>query len=236
MIARFGFSLVSQNAILVNLSENTAALILVICLISYQKNWPDVHWFSLSRIKYFPVFILPAFYILLNLGDFYEHPDLTLIGAGFNTLISASFEELLCRAFALHFLIKGFISRGVRRPALNAVLVSSCLFGLAHLANGIIHPDAIGAILGQTLYASFIGVGFAACYLVTRSLLPLIVIHAAINFMSFWGESGLEPDALTFEDTLGTVIVCLPLLFMGLWLLRKEPAWHYKKSGLTVTR
>lgn len=229
-IARLAFSLFSQNSHMGNLFENTIALLGVVCLISYQKSWPYVHWFSSDRLKDFPVFIFPAFYILLNMGDFYDHSRLTLMTAGINTVISAAFEELLCRAFALHFLMKGFILGGMRRPALYAVLVSSCLFGLAHLSNILIHPEASGALLGQTLYASFIGVGFAACYLVTRSLLPLIMIHTAINFMSFLGDSGIEPDALTFEDTLGTVIVCLPLFLLGLWLLRKEPDWHDTNS------
>lgn len=229
MFARLVASLVSQNALVVNLFENTAALFLVIWLISYYRLWPEIGWLSFTRIKTFPVFLIPSFYILLNLGEIYEHPLLAVVSAGINALISASFEELLCRILALHILINGFVSQGKTRPILYAVLVSSLLFGLAHLANLLNRPEALGALLGQTLYASFIGVGFAACYLITRSLVPLILIHAAINFMSFMGESGMEPDALTFEDTLGTVIVCLPLLIFGIWLLRKEPSLYGSK-------
>lgn len=221
--AAIGSSFAFSTRLVINLCENIAALVFILLTISYYKFWSYIQWFSISELRRFSVFLIPAAYILLNMDGIFPHSNAILLLAGINTIISAGFEELLCRAFALALLIREFELKQSKRPYLYAVLVSSLLFGLAHLANLITHPDTLGAVLGQVLYAFFIGVGFAACYIVTRSLLPLIIIHGVINYMSFISESGFEPDAKTFEDTLGTVVVCLPLFFFGLWLLRKEP-------------
>ena len=221
--AALAVSFTFSSHLVINLCENVVALVFILLTISYYKFWPYIQWFSKSELRHFSVFLLPAAYIFLNMGDVYPRENDMLLLAAINTFISASFEELLCRAFALILLVRAFELKQSKRPYLYAILVSSLLFGLAHLANLISNPDTLGAVLGQVLYAFFIGVGFAACYIITRSLLPLIIIHGAINYMSFISESGLEPDAKTFEDTLGTVIVCLPLFLFGLWLLRKEP-------------
>ncbi|MEZ9229627.1 lysostaphin resistance A-like protein [Vibrio amylolyticus] len=223
VIGRFLVSRVSENEIIIDIGENTAALLLVVRGLSYFGLWGEIGWFTTAKWKSFPVFLVPALYIVLNFNGAYGHDLSTVLQAALNTVISASFEELLCRLMALHLLIHGFTAQGNKRPILCAVLTSSLLFGFAHFTNLLNQPEALGAIIGQMIYASFIGIGFAACYIVTRSIVPLIVIHASINFVSFWGESKIEPPTLTFEDTLGTVIVCFPLLLLGLWLLRHEP-------------
>lgn len=230
LVGRFLAGHLSDNELIINIWENMAALLLVIKAVSYYRLWGDIGWLTTAKWRTFPVFLVPAFYIVLNFNGAFGHSFPTVLQAAFSTLISASFEELLCRLLALHLLVHAFKKHGNARPVLCAALTSSFLFGLAHMTNLLSHPEQFGAIIGQMIYASFIGVGFAACYIVTQSIAPLIVIHASINFVSFLGESGIEADALTFDDTLGTVIVCFPLLLLGLWLLRHEPRWQEAKS------
>ena len=194
MLTQYVGRLFIQDVLLLNLIENCVGLLLSIYLLSYFCLWSDIYWFSKYHLKLFWVFLIPASYVLLNVDTVYSHSLYNLIIGGVNTLISACFEEFLCRLVAIHLLIRWLVLNESKRPALYSVLISALLFGLAHLANIVNQPQGVGAIIGQTVYAGFIGVGFAACYLVTRSILPLILIHAAINFMSFLTESGQAPD------------------------------------------
>lgn len=90
-------------------------------------------------------------------------------------------EELLVRGFILSMLIMkwGTTKNGIYQ----SVIISSLIFGCAHLGNLIIDPGLIVATLSQVFYATFIGVFFAACVLRSQSIWPAIILHATIDFV-----------------------------------------------------
>ena len=223
-------SLLSDNVVMHKLGENLTGLIYVLVVISLWKLWSRIEWFSIRGITRGYLFILPAAYISVNIGDLYPHTELDLY-LGFSSRLATGFlEELLCRGMVLALLIDYYQKKSETHYLLKSALISSVLFGIAHFANVIEHPDSIGAITGQVVYATFIGVGFAAVYLQTRSLFPLILIHFAIDFVSFLTKSPGAADAQTFMDTLPAIVICLPLLIYGMILLNKKQQTKIESS------
>lgn len=82
-------------------------------------------------------------------------------------------EEVVFRGILLHSLR--------RRGLWDAVLTSSALFGLMHLANLVLGTTPSGTLV-QIVFAAMAGVGYAAMRLVTGSLWPGIALHAAFDF------------------------------------------------------
>jgi membrane protease YdiL (CAAX protease family) len=56
-------------------------------------------------------------------------------------------------------------------------IISGVTFGLAHLAN-VLTGQSFSSVLWNVLYASILGIGFAAIYLYSRSLLTVMLMHA----------------------------------------------------------
>lgn len=70
----------------------------------------------------------------------------------------------------------------------KAVLISSALFGACHALQAMANPDLIQTILA-ICFAFFYGIAFAQIYLLTKSILPGIILHAFHDFCSFIGNS-----------------------------------------------
>lgn len=221
-LGSFALSLLSDNVVMQKFGENMTGLVYVIVVISLCNMWSSIGWWNIRGLTRSYLFILPMAYIAINLGDLYPHGPLDLV-LGFSSRLATGFlEELLCRGLVIGLLIQYYQSKNEKHYLLKSALISSALFGVAHFSNAIENPEAIGAIAGQVTYATFIGVGFAAVYLQTRSLIPLILIHFGIDFMSFLTKAPGSVDSQTFMDTLPAVLICLPLFIFGLILLNKR--------------
>lgn len=138
-------------------------------------------------------------------------------------------EEILCRGVVVTALLQkwGQTKRGVYL----SVVVGSLIFGLAHLANLVMGRKPLLNSLTQVTFAIFFGVIFAACVLRNRSIWPMILLHAAVDWagtlreISVGGGLRLTAPAITPENALISILVTLPLCLYGLFLLRKvEPA------------
>jgi membrane protease YdiL (CAAX protease family) len=175
-------------------------------------------------------------FTLLNASEFIGGPmyiDFSkpgLLALHLLTALSTGWvEEVMGRGLVLVAMLKtwGRSKRGIYA----AVLTSSVLFGLAHLANFIAGRKPMLNSLTQVAFSLFFGVIFAACMLRNRSIWPMIVLHAAVD----WGATlpevaiggGLRTVAplMTPANALASILITLPLLIYGLFILRKvEPA------------
>lgn len=221
-LGSFLSSFFTQDTVLIKLGENFVGMLYVFTCIHILNMWKDIYWWSQDGFKKSYLFLLPILYIFVNFGDFFDHYTTHILSAAFSTLFTGVLEELLCRGLVLALFIKAYKQMGMHNYLLKAVLMSSLLFGLAHLSNIIGYGNAAGAVVGQVFFATFIAVGFCAVYLCTRSIIPLIFIHAGINFTSFLSDA---PDAVktdTFMGTLPSIIVCLPLFVYGFILINKK--------------
>lgn len=214
--------LLTDDKVMLKLGENLSGMLFVLVAMLVLKMTRDIYWLSQAAVKKWYLFLLPMAYILVGFDDFYGHTTEHVIAAVFSTLSTGVMEEVLCRGMVLAIFIKGYKQMGMADYLLKAVLMSSALFGLAHLANTVGQGHAAGAVIGQAFYATFIGVGFCAVYLHTKSILPLVFIHTGINFVSFLSDA---PDAVktaSFIDTIPAIIICAPLFIYGFILLKKK--------------
>lgn len=135
------------------------------------------------------------------------------------------FEEILGRGVVLLVLLQKW--GGTRRGIYQAVLVSSLMFGAAHLINLIQNRYSLLANLTQIGYAFFFAVLFAACFLRLKSIWPVMILHATFDFASglreviVGGGLSTQPYSITPQDALVSLLITLPLCLYGLFLLRK---------------
>lgn len=104
----------------------------------------------------------------------------------------------------------------VLRPAgiRTALIVSSVLFGVLHLANLAGGAD-LGAALLQVAFAVIFGVVSAELAIVAGSLWPAIVWHAGWDFVNFLGGNAISPMAL-----IGVALSCAVMLVYAIRLWR----------------
>lgn len=157
----------------------------------------------------------PLLYALLMLllawaGGWPPGPVLLIVAC--NAALVAVSEELMFRAVLLQSLL-------ARHAVWPAVLLSSALFGVVHMLNGLATGDFSSA-LWQALAAFLQGIGYAAIRLRTRSVWPMVVVHglwdfALVTSMLSAASSG-EGSVLPFAALLAV----LPLCLYGVFLLR----------------
>ncbi len=86
--------------------------------------------------------------------------------------------------------------------------------------------------LNQLMYASVIGILFAALYLRCNTLLIPILIHGLIditgctNFLSITSQDlylqSLVQPTITYKNIIANLIIFLPLLIWGVFLLKNS--------------
>jgi membrane protease YdiL (CAAX protease family) len=146
------------------------------------------------------------------------------------------FEELVFRGYVQGFLMRrwGESYRGM----LLSVLLTSLIFGGAHLANLIMGRATPLYAVGQFAYAIFFGVFFSALYVRSGSLFPGIGLHMLFDFMA--NLDAFRPDALprseivrssTPEAAFVGILITLPLFLIGLYYLRKSKFQFLPEGG-----
>lgn len=138
-------------------------------------------------------------------------------------------EEVLCRGVVVTALLKKWGSS--RKGIYLSVLVASVLFGLVHLTNFLAGRKPLVNNLTQVVFCIFFGVIFAACILRNRTIWPMIVLHAAVDWaatlreISVGGGLRTELPVMSLESAAVSILITLPLFIYGLMILRKvEPA------------
>lgn len=122
-------------------------------------------------------------------------------------------EELLFRGIILDGLLKGY-------SPIKSILVSSLLFGIAHQN----HLQFAGALT--------MGIFSGWVYYRTRSLLPSIIIHAAINLSGFIMRSTMNVELSMgqslvemyggWTNLILTILGSIILLLICIYFLKKE--------------
>lgn len=137
-------------------------------------------------------------------------------------------EEVMARGVVLSVLLRKW--GHTRRGIYSAVLVSSALFGAAHIGNLVTGHLSLLANLTQIVYSVFFGTIFAACFLRNRAIWPVIAMHALVDLGGGLrhiavGESAQAGAANnTIASALVGILITLPLFLYGLYILRKvEP-------------
>lgn len=129
-------------------------------------------------------------------------PGLGVVMMGLMLLVAQPImEEVLCRGIMLNKLKESF-------PTWAAILVSSLIFGLAHLMAG-----GVWLTIGATLMGIYFGIVFAK----TKSLYPAIIAHTFANLPDF--ITPLLPELgfgvrIVFAVILAIVSIVMMVLFV----------------------
>lgn len=185
--------------------------------------------------------LVPVYLFILGISTFFGK-DLGQVN--FSNLLLLLFacmmvgfaEEFIFRGFLQPVFLKKYITH--KQGIFLGVFLPAMFFGLAHLFNLFVNDNA-PQVIGQVIYAVFIGFFFGATLLKTNKLIPLAVTHGLINFFFLFSSlpglvinndatAEVEAEATLSAQISAAVtplIIFLPVLIVGLivlWKIDKE--------------
>lgn len=133
------------------------------------------------------------------------------------------FEEGLFRRIILRILFKD----DSKKSLWIGFLFSSLLFGLIHFGNLSVASQRPIAVISQVIYAMFLGMLLAGLYLKYKSFIGVMLLHAFIDFISFYptlysqdvGITSKNVADITLIDGIATVGVLIPSAVLGVIIL-----------------
>lgn len=189
--------------------------IFAIILLSTLGWWREAHFVPPSQWKmwvpFLPLFLLPVLSALVS--DFNVSDPVQIAFFALYAFIVGFAEEAI---------VRGLMLRALRPKGLvQAVFISSLIFGLMHLANLTMGAD-LGSTVTQVIYAALIGIAFAGTLRAGGSIWPLIIIHALVDFFpKLSGTSGGD-SSIDLVSALVLIGVQIPFALYGWWMLRRH--------------
>lgn len=151
-------------------------------------------------------------------------PELsTAVGLILYSLSIGFCEEIMMRGLILN----SFISKwgNTKKGIYKSVILSSLIFGVAHIVNLFYTSDLVIATIAQMFYAISIGIFLAGIYLRSKNIWAVIFLHALFDFASYFSSvfsTATEGVVdITIANAIAVNILLLPLAFIGLFLIRK---------------
>lgn len=124
--------------------------------------------------------------------------------------------SMLCVGFIEEIIFRGFLFTAMcKENVKSAVIVSSLTFGIGHIVNLLNGAELLGTLL-QICYAAAIGFLFTVIFYKSKSLIPCIVTHSAINSLSAFAGEGTE----AMNIATAAVLTAVSLAY-GLWILKR---------------
>jgi membrane protease YdiL (CAAX protease family) len=99
----------------------------------------------------------------------------------FQMLSIGLLEEVLCRGIILNMLRSKLKNR--KNGTLLAIIISSLMFGFAHLINLINRPELLWGIIAQIFYSTIMGMCSAIIYIKFNNILVVIIEHSIFDAM-----------------------------------------------------
>ena len=158
---------------------NTILSILVITLMIILKR---VKYYGITKVNNIKkcLFFIPLLLIIsVNLWNGININNTSSeILFRFLTMINIGFlEEIIFRGFLFKMMAKDNIK--------SAIIVSSLTFGIGHIVNLLNGAELIPTLL-QICYAISLGYLFVTILIKSKSLIPCIITHILINFLSIF--------------------------------------------------
>jgi len=130
--------------------------------------------------------------------------------------------------FSEELAFRGVLWGAARRalPFWAGFVLVSAAFGAVHVFNALLTGELAAAGV-QALNAFMSGAAYLAIRIRTRSIIPIMVIHAVWDLVVFLAGSGADrsaapdPNLLQQQLTFGLILTG-PLFLYGLWLVRSE--------------
>ena len=201
--------------------------------------------FGLCLLLCWPAIPFMCLNLISGLSDLPIVPESLILMIFSNSAIGL-FEEVVVRAILVGHMMHHF--KGDKHRVLKSVLFSSLLFGILHIGNALENPVNTAF---QIVYATGIGVMFAAAYIRSRNLWPCIIMHAAVDFcanlniiyvplqadMTEYQQQAMRVPSLIYDYVsqdvfmmipalvlIGAVLASLVAVFAGIFMLRRSKA------------
>jgi membrane protease YdiL (CAAX protease family) len=97
----------------------------------------------------------------------------------FQMLSIGLFEEVLCRGIILNVLRSKLKSR--KGGTLFAIIISSSIFGFAHLINLVNRPEILWGVIAEMFYSAIMGMCSAIIYIKFKNIVVIIIEHTIFN-------------------------------------------------------
>lgn len=211
-----------QELVTNDFAWGVAGAAVFLLVVAWLAGWRDLGFRAPSPPGWWKLLWLPALYlaglgaVALATGRF-EPAAVTMVLV--NTAMVGFSEELAFR---------GVLWGGARKAMAFwlAFLLVSLAFGSVHVFNAILTGELAAAGV-QALNAFMSGTAYLAIRIRTRSIFPIMVIHALWDLAVFAVGSGgdktaaLPPDLWQTQLVSGLILTG-PLCLYGLWLVRNE--------------
>ncbi|HWS28643.1 MAG TPA: type II CAAX endopeptidase family protein [Clostridia bacterium] len=201
----------------VTLPVTLALVFLIVAFIKRNGLW---EYYGLCRLKdvkygrylYFLPFLIIASSNLWN--------GITVRYSALETVLYIL--SMFCVGFVEELIFRGFLFKAVAKKNMKtAILISSVAFGLGHIVNLINGAEVLPTVL-QIVYATAIGYLFTVFFVKSKSLVPCIIVHGAINALSVFAVEGNTP-----KDILSASVLTVVALGYAIYLnksVRKQEA------------
>lgn len=162
--------------------------------------WREVGFGSTAGGRMLLWFALPALIATRALWSGVKGVD---VGALPIVLLSALLVGFVEELFFRGLILRALLPTGTGR----AVFVSVLLFSLTHMLNVLGGRDPLATVV-QIGYAAALGFMYAALWVRTRAILPLMLVHAATDLFVWLAEGGVGVE----EAVSGRVLVVPAIL------------------------
>ena len=126
--------------------------------------------------------------------------------------------SMLCVGFLEEIIFRGFLMKAIYPiNARRAVIISSVTFGLGHIVN-LLNGAPLSSTLLQIVYAVALGFLFTIIFLKTKSLIPCIATHSAINSLSTFAREQTDGQLIAITVALAAIS-----LLYAAYILRANP-------------
>lgn len=191
----------------------------------WLAGWRDMGFRKPATQVWWKLMWLPALYLAA----------LATLGVAEGDLVAAAvlmlFVNTAIVGFSEELAFRGVLWGAARKalPFWTGFLLVSAAFGSVHVFNAILTGELAGAGV-QALNAFMSGAAYLAIRIRTRSIIPIMVIHALWDFTVFLVGSGGTPEPATaapdpdiWMTQLGFGLALTgPLFLYGLFLVRNE--------------
>ena len=155
----------------------------------------------------FSGFIQFLIYLYLNMNTPFSINLFPIVGSIFYSFAIGFYEEIFMRGLLLQNLVKNY-----KNGVYKALVISSLIFGLAHLIN-IIHAPLFDTIV-QVIYSITAGLLFGAVFIKSKNLLSLIILHSVFNLFTYFTVNLYSLNFVTYNLSTYPVIYIIYNLFI----------------------
>lgn len=208
-------------------------------LIIKRENLSPVSGIAISTMRKPHLYLITVLYLIVFTNGFRSFRlissqesvlTFTVIIFLIKSLSVGFFEEIVFRSLIQSLILRKFHSINIKTSF--GLLVSSLIFGLAHLINLNSENYTFFGVISQIFAATCLGYLFGVILLITKNIYPIIFIHSLISFFSLFGslypnyfpekQAILEQSLTsTFFSILFTILLFGSALLIAIHLIRK---------------